>query len=114
MTEGSHRRSGLCPASSIFRHCFASPECLPKLAREGELLEANTHEDVAGAINMKEKEESRPKMVGWYDPFQLARTGYEVIVSAMFGKHADKRVIQAIADTGSLKPRLYHEVTEQE
>ena len=49
-------------------------------------------------------------MVGWYDPRQLARTGWEVIVSAMFGKHADKRVIQAIADTGSLKPRLYHEV----
>ena len=41
------------------------------------------------------------KMVGWYNPGQLARTGYEVLVSAMFGKHSDKRVIQAIADTGA-------------
>lgn len=55
-------------------------------------------------------ETKRHKMVGWYDPFQLARTGYEVIVSAMFGKHADKRVIQAIADTGNLKERIYHEI----
>ena len=54
----------------------------------------------------------RLKMVGWYDPRQLARTGWEVIVSAMFGKHADKRVIQAIADNGSTKKRLYHEIVE--
>lgn len=54
----------------------------------------------------------RHKMVGWYDPRRLVRTGWEVIVSAMFGKHADKRVIQAIADTGSTKDRLYHEIVE--
>ncbi len=59
---------------------------------------------------MEAKKKKRHKMVAWYDPRQLVRTGWEVIVSAMFGKHADKRVIQAIADTGSLKPRLYHEV----
>ena len=52
----------------------------------------------------------RMKMVGWYDPVQLARTGVEVVVSAMFGKHADRRLIQAIADSGSLKDRLYHEI----
>ena len=57
-------------------------------------------------------ETKRLKMVGWYDPRQLARTGWEVIVSAMFGKHADKRVIQAIADNGSPKKRLYHEIVE--
>ncbi len=59
----------------------------------------------------KKKEIKRHPMVGWYDPGQLAQTGYEVIVSAMFGKHADKRIIQAISETGSGKPRLFHEIT---
>ncbi|MGH9947940.1 MAG: metallophosphoesterase [Pyrinomonadaceae bacterium] len=60
------------------------------------------------------EEKKRHKMVGWYDPFQLARTGYEVFVSTMFGKHADKRIIQAILDAGSGNERLYHEIKEQE
>lgn len=64
------------------------------------------------AYMAKRKERPEHPMVGWYDPRQLVRTGWEVIVSAMFGKHADKRVIQAIADTGSLKDRLYHEIPE--
>jgi hypothetical protein len=59
---------------------------------------------------MNKKENPQHKMVGWYDPRQLVQTGWEVIVSAMFGRHADKRVIQAIADAGSLKSRLYHAV----
>ena len=59
---------------------------------------------------MTEKVKPRRKMVGWYDPFQLIRTGYEVFVSAMFGKHADKRAVQAVADTGDSKGRYYYEV----
>lgn len=34
-------------------------------------------------------------MVGWYNPRQLARTGFEVFVSTIFGKHADRRLLQA-------------------
>ncbi len=52
-------------------------------------------------------------MVGWYDPIQLARTGYEVFVSALFGKHADKRVIQAVLEAGSGTGRLYHEIKDE-
>ena len=40
----------------------------------------------------------RTKMVGWYDPDQLARTAGEVIVSTIFGRHADHRLIEALAD----------------
>lgn len=40
--------------------------------------------------------EQRP-MVGWYDPFQLARTGGDVVVSTLFGKNADYRLMEALA-----------------
>lgn len=52
-------------------------------------------------------------MVGWYGPFQLARTGYEVFVSTIFGKHADKRILHAIADNGGLRERFYYEIKDQ-
>lgn len=47
----------------------------------------------------KEKELTMPermKMVGWYDPGQLARTGIEVAVSTVFGRHSDQRQIEAL------------------
>jgi hypothetical protein len=37
------------------------------------------------------------KMVGWYDPTQLIRTGIEVIISTLFARHSDGRRIDAIA-----------------
>ena len=46
---------------------------------------------------------SRPdyaqKMVGWYDPPQLLRTGALVLVSQQFALHADNREIQALQAT---------------
>jgi len=39
---------------------------------------------------------NRLPMVGWYDPGQLARTAVEVLVSTMFGRHADHRVLEAL------------------
>lgn len=38
--------------------------------------------------------ESRPKMVGWYNPAQLFRTGIEVVVSTLLAQHIDKRPSQ--------------------
>lgn len=37
------------------------------------------------------------KMVGWYDPLQLARTGIEVAISTIFGRHSDYRLVEALA-----------------
>jgi hypothetical protein len=37
------------------------------------------------------------KMVGWYDPGQLIRTGIEVAISTIFGQHADRRAVEALA-----------------
>ena len=41
-------------------------------------------------------------MVGWYDPAQLFRTGIQVIVSTLFGRHSDARRL----DTLSSKPPI--------
>ncbi|MBL8204485.1 MAG: metallophosphoesterase [Blastocatellia bacterium] len=38
----------------------------------------------------------REKMVGWYDPRQLLNTANEVLVSTILGKHADRRLVQAL------------------
>jgi hypothetical protein len=42
----------------------------------------------------------RLPMVGWFDPGQLARTGVEVLVSTMFGRHADHRILEALGQQG--------------
>ena len=49
-------------------------------------------------------------MVGWYDPCQLGRTGVQVLISTIFGRNADKRIMQALADPGSLTKKSYYEV----
>jgi Calcineurin-like phosphoesterase len=36
-------------------------------------------------------------MVGWYHPPQLAKTGIEVAVSTIFGRHSDHRLVEAMA-----------------
>lgn len=43
------------------------------------------------------KEPKRLPMVGWYDPRQLAKTGVEVAVSTIFGRHSDHRLVEAMA-----------------
>jgi hypothetical protein len=58
------------------------------------------------------KEMKRHKMVGWYNPVQLGRTAVDVLISTMLGKHADKRVLQAIADSGEIRPKYYYEVAD--
>lgn len=35
------------------------------------------------------------EMVGWFDPGQLARTGVQALLSAVFGSYADRREVQA-------------------
>ena len=46
--------------------------------------------------NAADKKPSMCPMVGWYDPRQLARTGVDVAVSTIFGKHADFRITEAL------------------
>ncbi|HKQ52371.1 MAG TPA: metallophosphoesterase [Pyrinomonadaceae bacterium] len=43
-------------------------------------------------------------MVGWYDPRQLIRTGLQVAISTIFGRHSDRRLVEALA---SGKPEIY-------
>ncbi|HLL74289.1 MAG TPA: hypothetical protein VK421_03420 [Pyrinomonadaceae bacterium] len=39
----------------------------------------------------------RMPMVGWYDPRQLFKTGIEVAISTVFGRHSDFRIVEAIS-----------------
>lgn len=55
----------------------------------------------------------RHKMVGWYDPVQLWNTAREVVVSTLLGRHVDKRVLEALADSGGLRPLCFYEVCGQ-
>lgn len=43
-------------------------------------------------------------MVGWYDPRQLIRTGVQVAISTIFGRHSDRRLVEALA---SSRPEIY-------
>ncbi len=47
---------------------------------------------------MKSTPKMKP-MVGWYDPRQLAKTGVEVAISTIFGRHSDHRLVEAMASS---------------
>ena len=46
----------------------------------------------------------RLPMVGWYDPRQLAKTGIEVAISTVFGRHSDHRLVEAMASADDQIP----------
>src|SRR5688572_30254547 len=46
-------------------------------------------------------------MVGWYDPRQLAKTGVEVAISTVFGRHSDQRLVEAMASGDRKEPPYY-------
>src|SRR5262245_51262979 len=43
----------------------------------------------------------RPRMVGWYDPAQLLGTAQQVLVSTLFGRHSDHRLMEALQPQSS-------------
>src|SRR3954466_4784829 len=44
-------------------------------------------------------------MVGWYDPRQLTRTSIQVAISTIFGRHSDRRLVEALA--AGRRPEIY-------
>ena len=42
-------------------------------------------------------ERDRLPMVSWFNPVQLARTGVDVAISTIFGRHSDYRLIEALS-----------------
>lgn len=62
-----------------------------------------TRSDVVAAP-ARERPATRPpgrKMVCWYDPLILAKTGVQSIVSATIGKQADRRILDALTVPGN-------------
>ena len=45
-------------------------------------------------------------MVGWYDPRQLVQTAVQVAISTIFGRHSDRRLVEAMA-SGEVKEKFY-------
>jgi hypothetical protein len=45
--------------------------------------------------------EDRRPMVGWFDPGPLLATGFEVLISTLFGRHSDYRLLEALAAGGA-------------
>jgi hypothetical protein len=41
-------------------------------------------------------------MVEWYNPLQLLQTAQQVVASTVFGRHADHRLLEALADTAAV------------
>lgn len=58
------------------------------------------------------KSPKRHRMVGWYNPLQLAKTGVEVAISTVFGKHADRRVLQAAAKTDGSPSQPFYDASK--
>lgn len=57
----------------------------------------------------KEERFKKAEMTGWYDPGQLARTGVQVAISTIFGRHADRRELQALAREGEPPEKPYYD-----
>ncbi|MGH9767232.1 MAG: metallophosphoesterase family protein [Blastocatellia bacterium] len=38
----------------------------------------------------------KKRMVGWYNPIQLLKTGRDVFISTIFGRHFDRRLVEAL------------------
>jgi hypothetical protein len=58
---------------------------------------------IATPVPAAEPAPKRPpgkKMVCWYDPLVLAKTGVQALVSATFGQQADRRILDALAVPG--------------
>jgi hypothetical protein len=51
-------------------------------------------------------------MVGWYDPRQLAKTGVEVAVSTIFGRHSDHRLVEAMASGDEAKSFFNYSISD--
>jgi Calcineurin-like phosphoesterase len=49
---------------------------------------------------------TQKRMVGWYDPRQLAQTAVQVAISTIFGRHSDHRLVEAMA-SGEVQETLY-------
>lgn len=77
----------------------ASPTVKP--LREDVAVDASRGAQSARPSRAKEK-----RMVGWYDPRQLAQTAVQVAISTIFGRHSDHRLVEAMA-SGEVKEKFY-------
>lgn len=56
--------------------------------------------------------EDRLPMVGWFDPGPLLKTGFDVLISTLFGRHSDYRLLEALAAGGAFEVYDYSDRDE--
>ncbi len=54
---------------------------------------------LAQPVQWWRRERPGKPMVGWYDPRQLRKTATEVFISTIIGRHADRRLVEALTST---------------
>ena len=58
--------------------------------------------------------DNRPDMTRWFSPVLLTKIGWRVVVSALFGRFADQRIVQAALDTATPENLIKrHDLTEK-
>jgi uncharacterized membrane protein (DUF485 family) len=61
---------------------------------------------------MSELKLKKEKMTGWYDPGQFAITGIQVAISTIFGKNADRRILQSFTKSGSTPEKPFYDASK--
>lgn len=71
-----------------------------------------TRQEVSGTKQVTSAQDTAPRkikrwpMVGWYHPPQLVKTGIEIAISTIFGRHSDQRLVEAMA-SGEATEKFY-------
>jgi Calcineurin-like phosphoesterase len=53
----------------------------------------------------------RMSMVGWYRPSVIMRTAFDTLVSTIFGRHSDYRLLEALATESGKKGEVFYDYT---
>jgi Calcineurin-like phosphoesterase len=79
----------------------------PKASQPEQPLGAAPTVNASGSAESATPSRAQEKrMVGWYDPRQLAQTAVQVAISTIFGRHSDRRLVEALA-SGEVNEKFY-------
>lgn len=81
-------------------------------SKQGSIIQTQDDGDASGPLRKhvyiwRFKVIKHCEMVAWYDPRQLARTAVDVMISTIFGRHSDSRVMEALVAGATSDPYDY-------
>jgi hypothetical protein len=87
---------------------FALPICSRVALQKEEAMSNKANSNGGEDVVVDAKGRVKRPMVGWYDPGQLIQTALSVIVSTVFGRHSDFRLMEALAVKSEVHPFAAH------